>query len=124
MLSSQALNVRRNLGESLVSIIHCSSNMEKFPFDSAVRGHHVYKQCFQQDLAPAGAPAGTLLRIASCIPAFSTRGKGALGPLLTAPAGASKRETPTSNLTESTDKVVWKPTIGEKLQAHQEPRAW
>ena len=38
----------------------------------------------------------------SCIPAFSTRGKGALGPLLSAPVGASKRETPTSNLTEST----------------------
>ena len=30
------------------------------------------------------------------------RGKGALGPLLSAPAGASKRETPTSNLAEST----------------------
>ena len=45
---------------------------------------------------------GTLLRIAGCIPAFSTRGKGALGPLLSALAGASKRETPTSNLTEST----------------------
>ena len=31
--------------------------------------------------APAGAPAGTILRIASCILAFSTRGKRALGPL-------------------------------------------
>ena len=31
-----------------------------------------------------------------------TRGKGALGPLLAAPAGASKRETPTSNLTKNT----------------------
>ena len=29
------------------------------------------------------------------------RGKGALGPLLSAPAGASKRETTTSNLAES-----------------------
>ena len=36
------------------------------------------------------------------IPAFSTRGKGALWPFLSAPAGASKRETLTSNLTEST----------------------
>ena len=45
---------------------------------------------------------GTLLQVTGCIPAFSTRGKGALGPLLSAPAGASKRETPTSNLTEST----------------------
>ena len=34
--------------------------------------------------------------------AFSTREKGAMGPLLSAPAGASKRESPTSNLTEST----------------------
>ena len=34
--------------------------------------------------------------------AFSTEGKGALGHLLPAPAGDSKRETPTSNLTEST----------------------
>ena len=32
------------------------------------------------DLVPARAPASTLLRIAGCIPAFSTRGKGALGP--------------------------------------------
>ena len=30
----------------------------------------------------SSAPAGTLLGIAGCIPAFSTRGKGALGPLL------------------------------------------
>ena len=57
---------------------------------------------FQRDPAPAGALAGTLLRIVGFIPAFSTRGKGALGPLLSALAGASKRETPTSNLTEST----------------------
>ena len=42
------------------------------------------------------------MRIAGCIPAYPTRGKGALGPVLSAPAGASKRETPTSNLTEST----------------------
>ena len=42
----------------------------------------------------------------SCIPAFSTRGKGALGPLLSASAGATKRETPTSNLIESTGLVV------------------
>ena len=42
------------------------------------------------------------MRIASCIPVFSTGGKGALGPLLSDPAGASKRDTPTSNLTEST----------------------
>ena len=62
----------------------------------------MYRQCFQEDLAPAGAPTGTLLRIAGCIPAFSTRGKGALGHLLSALAGDSKREMPTSNLTEST----------------------
>ena len=31
------------------------------------------------------------------------RGKLVLGHLLSAPAGASKRETPTSNLTESTE---------------------
>ena len=49
---------------------------------------------------------GTLLQIASCIPAFSTQAKGALGSLLSAPAGASKRETPTSNLTESTVLVI------------------
>ena len=41
-----------------------------------------------------------------CIPAFSTRGKGALRLLLSTPAGASKRETPTSNLTESTGLMV------------------
>ena len=52
-------------------------------------------------MAPAGALAGTLLQIAGCILAFSIRGKVALGPLLSVPAGASKRETPTSNLTES-----------------------
>ena len=46
--------------------------------------------------------AGTLLQIASCIPAFPTKGKGTLGSLLSAPASVSKRETPTSNLTEST----------------------
>ena len=50
-----------------------------------------------------GAPAGTLLRIAGCIPTFSTRGKGALGPPLSALAGASKRETPKPNVTKSTD---------------------
>ena len=54
---------------------------------------------------------GTLLRIAGCIPAFSTRGKGVPGPLLSAPAGASKREIPTSNLTESTGNM----TIDYKL---------
>ena len=43
------------------------------------------------------------MQITVCIPAFLTRGKGALGSLLSAPAGASKRETPTSNLTESTE---------------------
>ena len=37
-----------------------------------------------------------------CIRSYPTRGKGALGPLLSALVGASKRETPTSNLTEST----------------------
>ena len=42
-----------------------------------------------------------------CIPAFSTRGKGAFGPLLSAPAGASERETRTSNLTESTESYSW-----------------
>ena len=45
---------------------------------------------------------GTLLQIAGCIPAFSTRRKGALGFLLSVPADASKREKPTSNLTEIT----------------------
>ena len=40
----------------------------------------------------------TLLRIAGFIPAYPTRGKG--------PAGASKRETPTSNLTESTEQTI------------------
>ena len=49
---------------------------------------------------------GTLLQITGCIPAFSTRGKGALEPLMSAPAGASKRETPTSNLTESTGNIA------------------
>ena len=44
---------------------------------------------------------GTLLQITGCIPAFFIRGKGALGPLSSTPAGASKRETPL-NLTEST----------------------
>ena len=33
---------------------------------------------------------------------FKICGEHCLGPLLSAPAGASKRETPTSNLTEST----------------------
>ena len=50
-------------------------------------------QCFQEDPAPAGAPAGTLctlLRIAGCIPAFPTRGKGNLGPLLSAQAVLGK----------------------------------
>ena len=47
-------------------------------------------------------------RLYSCIP---TRGKGALGPLLSAPAGASKRETPTSNHTESTDMVVHRDSV-------------
>ena len=40
---------------------------------------------------------------AGCIPVFSTRGKGAPRPLLSALAGATKRETPTSNPTESTE---------------------
>ena len=31
----------------------------------------------------------------------------ALGPLLSAPVGASKRETPTSNLMESTEKGIY-----------------
>ena len=53
VLSSQALNVGKSLGQSLGVL------WEKFTFDSAVRGYHVYK-------------------------------------------------------------VVWKPTIGEKLQADQE----
>ena len=48
-------------------------------------------------MAPTGALAGNLLQIAGCIPAFSTRGKGVLGTLLSALAGA------TSNLTESND---------------------
>ena len=52
-----------------------------------------------------------LQRIAGFIPAFSITGKGTLGPLLSAPAVASKRETPTSNLTESTAPVIvfWGP---------------
>ena len=37
-----------------------------------------------------------------CIPAYPTRRKGALGPLLSALVGASKGETPTANLTQST----------------------
>ena len=47
--------------------------------------------------------------ITGCIPAFSTRGKGALEPLLSAKADASKRETPTGtpNLTESTEMSVF-----------------
>ena len=49
---------------------------------------------------------GTLLRITGCISPVSTRGKGAFGPLLSAPTGASKRGTPTSNLTESTV-LIW-----------------
>ena len=48
---------------------------------------------------------GTLLQIASCIPAFSSGGKGTLGPLLSASVSASKRETSTSSLSESTDIV-------------------
>ena len=36
------------------------------------------------------------------MPAYPTKGKGAWRPLLSAQAGASKRETPTSNLSEST----------------------
>ena len=47
------------------------------------------------------------MRIAGCTPAYPTRGKGALGPILPAPAGASKRETPTSNLIESTANYVF-----------------
>ena len=43
----------------------------------------------------ARAAAGTVLRIAGCIPSFFTRKKGALGPLLSALVGASKRVTPT-----------------------------
>ena len=35
---------------------------------------------------------GTLLQITGCIPAFSTRGKGALRPLLSVLVGVSKRE--------------------------------
>ena len=55
--------------------------------------------------------------------AFSTRGKGALGPLSSAPAGASERETPTSNLTES---IAWgggcvcKVCIWDKLPIRKE----
>ena len=49
---------------------------------------------------------GTLLRITGSILTFSTRGKGAMGPLLSAPAGASKRETTTSNLTENTVQLL------------------
>ena len=58
---------------------------------------------FSVDPAPVGAPAGTHLQIAGCIPAYPTKGKGALGPLLSALAAAGKRETPASNLTESTE---------------------
>ena len=42
VLSSQTLNVGRSLG-----IITRSSNMEKFAFDSAVRGYHVYKDVWK-----------------------------------------------------------------------------
>ena len=41
------------------------------------------------------------LVLSGCIPAYPSRGKGALGPLLSALAGARKRETPSSNVTES-----------------------
>ena len=58
-------------------------------------------------------PAGTLLQVAGCIPAFSTRGKGALGPLLSALAGARKRVTPTSNLTESNAGVELNKATGD-----------
>ena len=52
---------------------------------------------------------GTLLRITGCIPAYPTRGNGALRPLLSALTGASKRKTPMSNLTESTANVSVRP---------------
>ena len=48
---------------------------------------------------PSSCPRSSRYSLANT---FSTRGKGALGPLLSALAGARKRETPTSNLTEST----------------------
>ena len=48
-------------------------------------------QCFQQEPALAGAPAGTLLRIAGCIPAFSIRGKGALGAPLISLGGSQQK---------------------------------
>ena len=50
------------------------------------------------------------MQIAGCIPAYPTRGKGAPRPLLSALAGASKRETPTSNLTEITAPPLLKGT--------------
>ena len=47
-------------------------------------------------------PAGALMQISSCILHTPLKEKGPWGPLLSALPGASKRETPTSNLTEST----------------------
>ena len=69
--------------------------------------NHLYS-AFSKTQLPPTLQAGTLLQIASCIPAFSTRGKWALGPLLSAPTGADK-ETPTSNLTESTVYIMFHP---------------
>ena len=74
-------------------------------------------QCFQQDPAPAGAPAGTLLQMAGCIPVVLNLILGGKGALLSAPAGASKRDTPTSYLTESTDYVLFMLV----LQASKQP---
>ena len=43
MLSSQALDVGKSLGQGLGRAKSVASNKEKFTFDSVVRGYHVYK---------------------------------------------------------------------------------
>ena len=73
----------------------------KFPRGLCLRGNMAALPPLVRSWIHPASYAG--YRIAGCIPAFSTRGKGALGPLLSAPAGAGKRETPTSNLTENND---------------------
>ena len=63
--------------------------------------HYIYSAFSKTRLPPE------LRRVLSCESLaaflhFPLEEKGSSGPLLSAPAGASKRETPTSNLTEST----------------------
>ena len=61
-------------------------------------------QCFQEDLAPSGALAGTLFSCKSLAVFlhFPLEEKGSWAPFISS-GSASKKETPsTSNLTEST----------------------